>query len=48
MRKEVLFVLGGFGLVLVMLGAGVWLANAPMQPPTEPTRLVLPDARIPR
>lgn len=47
MRKEVLFALGGFALVVVLIGASLWLAYAPMQPPAQPTHVVLPDERIP-
>lgn len=47
MRKEALIALGVFAFVVFIAGVIVWLANAPLQPPTEPTRLVMPDERIP-
>ena len=47
MRKEVMIAFGACAFVIALLGATVWLANAHMQPPSQPTRLVLPDERIP-
>ena len=48
MRKEVLFALGAFALVVALIGAAVGLANASFKPQSQPTHLVLPDERIPR
>lgn len=47
MRKEVMIALGAFALIVFVVGASVWLANAPLQPPSQSTHLVIPDERIP-
>lgn len=47
MRKEVMLALSAFILVIVIVGAAMWLANAPLQPPSLETHQVLPDERIP-
>jgi len=46
-RKEVLFILGLFVLIVVLCGGAFWLANASLMPKPQPTHLVLPDERIP-
>jgi hypothetical protein len=47
MRKGILFILSVLALAVVLSGAAVWLANAPLQPAPQSTHRVLPDERIP-
>jgi hypothetical protein len=47
MRKEALFALAIFAFIVFAAGVIVWFANAPLQPQPQPTRLVMPDERIP-
>jgi hypothetical protein len=47
MRKEVLFAFGAFALFVALLGGTVWLANAPLMPPSQHMHQVVPDERIP-
>jgi len=46
--KEIFVVLGALVLIVILSGGAVWLANAPLQPPSQQTHLVLPDERISR
>jgi hypothetical protein len=48
MRTEGYFALGTLALIVILTGAAVWLANAPLHPQIQQAHLQMSDERIPR